>query len=91
MKKISDFFFLRNLYKTKGLFYEMPTITIRIEEEIQKIIGKRAKKNLLTIKEQIEEIIRQSAVRSKSGTSPSSFKIDDRLVEVFSRHKKKRK
>jgi len=69
----------------------MPTVTISIDAEIQKIIGKRAKKNLLTIKEQIEEIVRQSAVRTKSGESASSIKIDDRLVEVFSRHKKGRK
>ena len=70
----------------------MPTITISIDAEIQKIIGKRAKKNLLTIKEQVEEIIRQSAVRTKSGTgSAVSLKTDDRLVEVFSRHKKGRK
>jgi len=69
----------------------MPTVTISIDAEIQKVIGKRAKKNLLTIKEQIEEIVRQSAVRTKSGTSASSVKIDDKLVEVFSRHKKGRK
>jgi len=69
----------------------MPTITIKIEEEVKKVIGKRAKKNLLTIKEQIEEIIRQSAVRSKSGAGDSKFSTDDKLVEVFSRHKKKTK
>ena len=69
----------------------MPTVTISVDAEIQKIIGKRAKKNLLTIKEQIEEIIRQSAVRTKSGLGTSVSKIDDRLVDVFSRHKKGKK
>lgn len=69
----------------------MPTVTISIDAEVQKVIGKRAKKNMLTIKEQIEEIIRQSAVRTKSGTSTSAIKSDDRLVEIFSRHKKGRK
>lgn len=69
----------------------MATITISIDEEIQKIIGKRAKKNLLTIKEQIEEIIRQSAIRTKSGASISSVKADDRLIEVFSRNKRGKK
>jgi len=69
----------------------MTTITISIDEEIKKVIGKRAKKNLLTIKEQIEEIIRQSAVRTKSGASASSVKADDRLIEIFSRNKKGRK
>lgn len=66
----------------------MPTITISIDEDIKKIIAKRAKKNLLSVKEQIEEIVRQSAIRTKSGASTSSIKVDDRLVEVFSRHKR---
>ncbi len=69
----------------------MPTVTISIDAEVQKVIGKRAKKNMLTIKEQIEEIIRQSAVRTKLGIGTSSIKADDRLVEIFSRHKKGRK
>ena len=69
----------------------MPTLTISIDAEVQKVIGKRAKKNLLTIKEQVEEIVRQSAVRTKSGATTNTFKTDDRLVEVFSRNKKGRK
>lgn len=66
----------------------MPTLTISIDAEVQKVIGRRAKKNLLTIKEQIEEIVRQSAVRTKSGVSTASQKIDDALVGVFSRDKR---
>ncbi|MEK6840817.1 MAG: hypothetical protein AABX79_02595 [Nanoarchaeota archaeon] len=69
----------------------MPTITISIDEEIRKVIGKRAKKNMLTIKEQIEEIIRQSAIRTKSGQAILGTKADDNLVEIFSRHKKGKK
>ncbi|MDP3992310.1 MAG: hypothetical protein Q8P79_02265 [Nanoarchaeota archaeon] len=69
----------------------MSTITISIDEEIKKIIGKRAKRNLLSIKEQIEEIIRQSAIRTKAGVSTGNLKIDDKLVEIFSRHRKGRK
>ncbi|OGJ13144.1 hypothetical protein A3K62_02370 [Candidatus Pacearchaeota archaeon RBG_16_35_8] len=68
----------------------MPTITISIDEDVKKVLDKRAKKNLLSLKEQAEDIIRRSTVNYKSGSS-SSAKIDDRLVEVFSRHKKKRK
>jgi hypothetical protein len=69
----------------------MPTLTVSIDEEVKKVIAKRAKKNMLSLKEQIEEIIRQSAIRTKSGTGVSQVKIDDRLVEVFSRNKKGRK
>jgi len=67
----------------------MPQITIDINEDAKKIIGKRAKKNLLTLREQIEQIIRRSAVRTKSGTN-TSFKVDDRLVGIFSRQKRGR-
>ena len=69
----------------------MPTVTISIDAEVQKVIGKRAKKNMLTIKEQIEEIVRQSAVRTKSGSTIEGIKADDRLVEIFSRYKRGRK
>ena len=69
----------------------MPTVTISIDAEVQKVIGKRAKKNMLTIKEQIEEIVRQSAVRTKFGSTIEGIKADDRLVEIFSRYKRGRK
>ena len=68
----------------------MPTVTITIDAEVHKIIGKRAKKNLLTIKEQVEEIIRQSAVRTKAGTPTTDKDVDDALVRVFSRKKKRK-
>ena len=69
----------------------MPSVTINIDEKIQKIILKRAKKNLLTLREQIEEIVRQSAVRTKAGAGISKMSTDDRLVEIFSRNRKKRR
>ena len=51
----------------------------------------RAKKNLLTLREQIEDILRKSAVRTKSGISAQKFKTDDPLVEIFSRENRGRK
>ena len=72
-------------------------ITISLDDEEIKILEKRAKKNLLTVKEQVEDIIRKSAVRTKSGTKTQTIKVDDRLVGIFSRQntgpkkKKKRK
>lgn len=63
----------------------MPNITISIDEDVKKIISKRADKNLLTLREQLESIVRQSAVRTKSQPSTPDSKIDDRLVEIFSR------
>ncbi len=69
----------------------MPSITINLDEDVKKIISKRAKKNLLSLREQIEEILRMSAVRTKTGMSYQRLKVDDRLVAAFSREKRGRK
>lgn len=68
----------------------MPTITISIDEKVKKILEKRAKKNLMTLREQAEDIIRRSAANYKLGTQ-TNVKADDKLVEIFSRHKKKKR
>jgi hypothetical protein len=69
----------------------MPQITIQIDEEVRKIISKRAKKNMFSLKEQIEDILRKSAVRTKSTAGYKQIKVDDKLVGVFSRQKRGRK
>ena len=65
-------------------------ITISLNEEEEKLLKKRAKKNLLTLREQVEDIIRRSCITYKEGTT-SSVKVDDKLVEIFSREKRGRK
>jgi len=68
----------------------MPSLTISLDDEEVKILKKRAKKNLLTIREQVEDIIRMSCIRSsKGGYRP--LKCDDKLVAIFSRQKSGRK
>ena len=66
----------------------MPQITIDIDEEVHKIISKRAKKNLMTIREQVEDILRKSAVTTKNKASNAIDRVDDTLVSVFSREKR---
>ena len=66
-------------------------VTINIDEDISKILTSRAKKNLFTLREQIEDILRKSAVRTKSGQSSGKMKIDDPLIAVFSRETRGRK
>ena len=63
---------------------------ISLDNEEIKILKKRAKKNLMTLREQAEDIIRRSCIHSKKG-SQSSFKTDDKLVGIFSRSRKGRK
>ena len=65
----------------------MPTISVSIDEKVKKVLEKRAKKNLMSSREQAEDIIRRSAANYKSGNH-ASVKADDKLVEIFSRHKK---
>jgi hypothetical protein len=66
----------------------MPQLTIDIDDDVQKIISKRAKKNLMTLREQVEDILRKSAVSTKNKAGSSSDKVDDTLVSVFSREKR---
>jgi len=68
----------------------MPSITINLDEDEKKILEKRAKKNLFSLKEQIEDILRRSAIRTKKGKGYKAIKIDDKLVTAFSREKRGR-
>lgn len=51
---------------------------------------KRAKRNMLSLTEQVEDIVRRSAVNSRH-TPAKSEKLDDLLVAVFSRKTRKKK
>ena len=62
-------------------------ISIFLDQEILKIIEKRAKKNLLNNGEQIQDIIRRSCVNQKN-KKPSEEKLDDLLVSLFSRKRR---
>jgi hypothetical protein len=63
----------------------MPDISITLSEKVFNNVEKRAKKNMLSVKEQIEDIVRRSMVcYNKTGTTEDT-KIDDALINVFSR------
>jgi DNA-binding transcriptional MerR regulator len=62
-------------------------VCIFLSNEILSSLEKRAKKNMLTLSEQIEDILRRSSIRKKSSTQQE--KIDDLLVACFSRPKKR--
>ncbi len=62
-------------------------ITIFLDSDVLKVIEKRANKNLMTISEQIEDIIRRSAVNT-SVKKPTQEKLDDMLISLFSRRKR---
>ena len=64
-------------------------ISIDLNEDEIKILQKRAKKNLLTLREQVEDIIRRSCVMSQ-GNRQRKVKVDDTLVDIFSRERRGR-
>jgi len=66
-------------------------LTISLDDGEVKVLSRRAEKNLLTLKEQVEDIIRMSCVRSKEGKGYRAIKCDDKLVGIFSREKRGRK
>ena len=69
----------------------MPRKTIDLTGEEIEVLEKRGKKNMLSLKEQIEDIVRRSCVNYKHTTRTRPIKVDDKLVAVFSRQKSGRK
>jgi hypothetical protein len=61
-------------------------ITLFLNDETMNILRKRAKKNLFTIQEQIEDILRRSCMVKKN--TAKQEKLDDFLLTCFSRKKK---
>ena len=66
-------------------------IPVNISEEEKKILEKRAKKNMLSLREQIEDIIRRSCVSGKTSLVYKKVNPDDRLIHIFSREVRGRK
>jgi len=61
-------------------------ITLFLSNDIVNKLQKRATKNLFTLPEQVEDILRRSCMNKK--TTPKEEKIDDKLLLAFSRKKK---
>lgn len=58
-------------------------ICIFLSQEILKKLEARARKNMFTVSEQIEDILRRSCIGIKKSTKEE--KLDDTLVALFSR------
>lgn len=63
-------------------------VCIFLGDELLSKLEKRANKNMFTISEQIEDILRRSCISKKK--TPAEEKLDDRLVSLFSRRKKRK-
>lgn len=63
-------------------------VCIFLSDDLLTTLEKRGKKNMLTISEQIEDILRRSTLSLKKKSSnavPSNEKLDDKLIGLFSR------
>lgn len=60
-------------------------VCLFLSDDLLNILDKRAKKNMQTISEQIEEILRKSCITYKGNKTPISEKLDDNLIGLFSR------
>ena len=69
----------------------MTKLTIDLDDAEIKLLEKRAKKNLFTLKEQAEDILRRSCASMQNKTGYRQVKVDDKLVAIFSRDKRGRK
>lgn len=69
----------------------MPRISVEFDDDVYKALGRRAEKNFLSVKEMIEDIVRRSMVNYVGGPKRVRFKVDDKLVEAFSRERRGRK
>jgi hypothetical protein len=63
-------------------------ITIYLDSDVLKVIDQRAKKNMFTISEQIEDILRRSAINAKT-IKKQQEKLDDMFIALFSRKNRK--
>ncbi len=61
------------------------SLTIFLDDELKSALEKRAKKNLFTLPEQIEDILRRSTLNQKNKKSVPNENLDDNLVGLFSR------
>ena len=66
----------------------MPTISIRVDKDILKELERRARKEYLSVRELIEDIVRRSCVVSKSRRR-AKYKGPkvDKFIQYFSRYK----
>jgi hypothetical protein len=62
-------------------------IVLYIDDELLEMLEKRAKKNMLTLPQQVEDILRRSTLNQKNKKNAGNEKLDDNLVGIFSRKK----
>lgn len=75
---------------------ETTPITIHLDEDEVEVLKIRAEKNLMTIREQVRDIVRRSCAISKrkylsEDDAKGKIEIKDDLIKIFSRERKGKK
>ena len=70
----------------KSEYHSKHSVSIWLDDEILKRLEKRAKKNMMTPPEQVEDILRRSVVNTRKTIAQE--KLDDMLVGLFSRKRR---
>lgn len=61
-------------------------VCVYLDSDLLRIMERRAKKNMLNVHEQIEDILRRSCINQKKSTAEE--KLDDKFIALFSRKKR---
>ncbi len=67
------------------------SISILLDSEVFSALEKRAKRELMTIRELVSDILRRSVISSKRRGGYRKIKAGDKFIEYFSRHPSGRK
>jgi hypothetical protein len=84
------FYILREKAKKISNLGTKTKIEIYLDNQVLKMLERRAKRNLFSLNEQIEDILRRSCSTIKKNHNLADEKLDDSFITIFSRRKNKK-
>jgi len=84
------FYLLREKAKKISNLGTKTKMELFLDNEVLKMLEKRAKKNLFSLNEQIEDILRRSCSTLRNNKTLVEEKLDDKFITIFSRRKNKK-
>ena len=81
------FYLLREKAKKVSTLGTKTKLELYLDNQVLKMLEKRAKKNLFSLNEQVEDILRRSCSTQKRNSSSFDEKLDDKFIGLFSRRR----
>ena len=69
----------------------MTSITINVDDDLMSSLKKRADKKFFSVSELCSDIVRRSMISYKNRSEVKDVKVDDKIVNIFSRSRRGRK